>query len=365
MKSIISWVLLCLSMTATGQEFAFNQEDWEVRAQGSVLENYKGKASLYLYNGVARLKDFEFFTGVLEYDIFVTERRGFPGIHFRIQDSGNYEEFYIRPHQSGNPDANQYTPVFNGVAAWQLYFGERFSTAYAYTVNTWNHIKMVVTEDAMEVFINDMEKPMLTVGDLKHAHKSGAFEFSAGGPSGFRFANFKATKTENVRLVGEAKPIGELPEGLIATWSVSDPFAEKSLQGVTALNAEHKKALKWTTLDAEERGYANLSRVASRTSAQNTVFAKVIIQSDKKQVKKLFYSVSDRGTVFLNGQALVSGYNNFRAQDYRHLGTIGFHDAVYLPLKKGSNELWIAVSENFGGWGVMGAFQDPEGISVK
>ena len=40
------------------------------------------------------------------------------------------------------------------------------------------------------------------------------------------------------------------------------------------------------------------------------------------------------------------------SRDYRFLGTIGYFDAVYLQLKKGRNDLWIAVSENFGGWGI-------------
>jgi hypothetical protein len=36
-----------------------------------------------------------------------------------------------------------------------------------------------------------------------------------------------------------------------------------------------------------------------------------------------------------------------------------------LPLKKGDNELWLAVTENFGGWGVKAAFDDMDGISLK
>ena len=32
----------------------------------------------------------------------------------------------MRPHQVGNPDAIQYTPVFNGLSAWQLYHGDGF-----------------------------------------------------------------------------------------------------------------------------------------------------------------------------------------------------------------------------------------------
>jgi hypothetical protein len=35
-------------------------------------------------------------------------------------------------------------------------------------------------------------------------------------------------------------------------------------------------------------------------------------------------------------------------------------DSVVLPLKKGDNELWIAVTEAFGGWGIMGQLTDFE-----
>ena len=115
----------------------------------------------------------------------------------------------------------------------------------------------------------------------------------------------------------------------------------------------------------EERGYANLARVAIRAPGKNTVFVKVEIESDRKQTRQFYYGLSDRGILYLNGQALAAGYNNFRSQDYRHLGTIGFHDAVFLPLKKGKNELWIAVSEDFGGWGVMGGFKELAGLNLK
>jgi hypothetical protein len=42
------------------------------------------------------------------------------------------------------------------------------------------------------------------------------------------------------------------------------------------------------------------------------------------------------------------------SRDYRYLGTIGYFDNVTLPLEAGKNEICIAVSEAFGGWGIMG-----------
>ena len=68
--------------------------------------------------------------------------------------------------------------------------------------------------------------------------------------------------------------------------------------------------------------------------------------------------------LFLNGRLLYTGNNGYRTRDYRYLGTIGYFDAVTLPLEKGSNELWFAVSESFGGWGVQAAFEDTGGITI-
>jgi hypothetical protein len=367
MKSTISVILVFLGLSAFAQtqEFPFGTDKWEINASGSVLEMFEGKSSLYMYNGRAVLKDVEFFTGVLEYDIYITERRGFPGIQFRIQGEGNWEEFYVRPHQSGNPDANQYTPVFNGIGAWQLYYGDRFSVSYSYKMNAWNHIKLVVAERSAEVYINDMEVPALVIPALKREPKPGSIAFQAGGPSAFRFANLKITKTSSPTLKGQAASLKPMPEGTIKNWSVSAPFAEKKLEAVYELSEQLKTNQKWQLLEAEERGYINISRLVPRTPQANTVFAKVAIQSDRKQVKKLDYGLSDKGMIFLNDQIIAGSQNNYASQDYRHLGTIGFFDSAYLPLKKGKNELWIAVSENFGGWGLMARIEDQEGIRIE
>jgi hypothetical protein len=71
-------------------------------------------------------------------------------------------------------------------------------------------------------------------------------------------------------------------------------------------------------------------------------------------VKKLSIGYSDEVSVFLNGKIL---YRGRAAQGFREPGFLGIispeDDAVYLPLKKGSNELMLAVSEIGGGWGFI------------
>ena len=61
---------------------------------------------------------------------------------------------------------------------------------------------------------------------------------------------------------------------------------------------------------------------------------------------------------------IEGGNDTFQSRDYRFLGTMGFFDDVYLPLKTGENELWMAISEGFGGWGVQARFKDLDGITL-
>ena len=84
------------------------------------------------------------------------------------------------------------------------------------------------------------------------------------------------------------------------------------------------------------------------------VYARTNIESDRDQMKKLYIGYSDEVSVFLNGQVLFRGRS---AQNFRDPGFLGIvnpeDDAVYLPLKKGSNQLMLAVSELGGGWGFI------------
>ena len=364
-KKITSLLLFVITIGLNAQNLPSTPDIWEVQSNGHVFENFEGKPSLYLFQGVANLKSpVDFKTGIIEYSIFVTERRGFPGVHFRVGDNNDYEEFYIRPHQSGNPDANQYTPVFNGISGWQLYYGKGNAQAINYNMNEWNHIKLVIAEKDAEVYINNMEIPLFYIPELKIAPRSGTIRLSGGGPSPFHFADLKVTKIESPKLKSERIPLPEISDMLIKSWAVSNSFPESNVASNFMLSDKEKSNLRWNTVTSESAGYANLARVAQRANGNNTVFAKVIITSETDQIKKMVYGFSDRARIYLNDQILAGGTDNFVSRDYRFLGTMGFFDAVYLPLKKGKNELWIAVSENFGGWGVMAGFENKEGIKL-
>jgi hypothetical protein len=71
---------------------------------------------------------------------------------------------------------------------------------------------------------------------------------------------------------------------------------------------------------------------------------------------------SNKVRVFVNNILIYAGNNRFRSRDYRYLGTLGLFDTIYLPLKVGKNEISFAVTESFGGWGVMAQIDNCDDI---
>jgi hypothetical protein len=90
------------------------------------------------------------------------------------------------------------------------------------------------------------------------------------------------------------------------------------------------------------------------------VYARTSIRSDRDAVRKLSLGYSDDVSVFLNGRILYRGRS---AQAFRDPGFLGIvspdDDAIYLPLKKGNNELVLALSELGGGWGFVARLAEP------
>jgi hypothetical protein len=86
-----------------------------------------------------------------------------------------------------------------------------------------------------------------------------------------------------------------------------------------------------------------------------------VLHSDRERTKRLDFGFSDRVRVYLDRRLLYAGDDRYRSRDYRFLGSIGYFDSLYLPLKAGPNELILAVTEEFGGWGVQARLDDLEG----
>lgn len=363
----LAWALLCAlapALPVRSETVPFDPARWEIQAKEGRVVNHLGRSSLYLKGGVAAVRDSKFTNGVIEFDVALRRERGFMGAVWRVQDFENYEEFYMRPHQSGNPDANQYTPVFNGVPAWQLYHGEGYGAAVSYDFDRWTHVKIVVSGARAEVYVGDMEKPALVVRELKRETREGRVGLSASNVAPAVFSNFTFTALDSPPLKGTLSEAAAAPPGTVKSWMVSDAFDRKTLEGKYQLTPADTGRLKWRKLGAEQNGTANLARLQGAAAGRDTVFARLVVRSEREQFKRVSFGFSDEVKVYFNDRLLYGGNDIFQTRDYRFLGTMGLYDELYLPLRRGENELWLAVTENFGGWGVTARFENMEGIKL-
>jgi hypothetical protein len=299
---------------------------------------------------IPTLAGLELEDGVVELELATGAERGFHGVVWRLLDAESYESFFVRPHQMGNPDAVQYTPVFNGVSAWQLYHGPGFWAPIEFPLDGWFTIRVAFQGSRAEVFVGEGGAPSLVVPELKRPTAPGLIGILVGGP-GVHVARF-AYGSEAV--LGPAGPPSPPPaEGVVTGWLVSDAFPEALLGTSTQLDDDLLTGRSWKPLTAEPSGLVDLARVNGIRDGRDTVLARATLHAARAGVRRLELGFSDRAIVYLNGRALYRGDDTYRSRDYRFLGSIGYYDTLYLPLEEGDNDLVVAVSEDFGGWGVQ------------
>ncbi len=367
MKARTASVLLLLTLvpaSSQAESVAFDSDRWVFDAVEHRVTEHLGRSSLYMKGGAAWIADAELTDGVVEFDVAFTGARGFMGGFWRMHDRHNYEELYLRPHQSGKPDANQYTPVFNGQSGWQLYHGDGHGVPVTYPTNAWIHVKIVFSGSRGEVYV-DSEEPVLAIHEMKHEVRPGKVGLSVSNFAPAHFSRFSYQQLDRPALASPPPPAAVAPVGTVRAWSVSSAFPEASLDGKTVLDEASKQGLTWQTLGAERSGITNLARVTARSREANTVFARVVLHAEREGVRKVRFGYSDRVRVYFNDRLIYGGDNGYRSRDYRHLGTIGLFDELYLPLRQGSNELWFAVAESFGGWGLLAVVDDPSGVKLE
>jgi hypothetical protein len=340
---------------------------WDLQGQAKVGE-FQGRKCLALDGGAAILKDFEMRDAVIDVDVATTAFRGFIGFQFRLSDDGATGEWvYFRPQKSGYPDALQYTPILKTGANWQLYSGPGFIAQVDIPKDAWFHLRLEVTGAQAKFYLKDMDKPALVVDDLKSGAQKGEVALHVLTGATY-FSNFEIRTTPDVAW--QRRPPPMMP-GVLTSWEISPSYDALARNLEVPLSRAEAEAISWQKVQAEPPGHVVLYRYREAPHLRVTfandfskrldpqpgtklLYARTTIESDRDQVKKLAIGYSDEVSVFLNGQILFRGRS---AQNFRDPGFLGIvsadDDAVYLPLKKGSNELVLAVSELGGGWGFV------------
>ena len=340
---------------------------WELEGQAKATE-YKGRKCLSIGGGAATLKDLELRDGIVDVDVATPASRGFFGIQFRIApDGSNAEWVYLRPHKSGLPDAMQYTPVLNTGLNWQIYNGPGFTGAIEIPKDAWFHMRLEVVGPQAKLYVEDMDKPALVMSDLKSGVQTGGVAMAVLIGETY-FSNFRVRETPAAPWEPQRPP---MPPDTLIRWSLSPSYDALARDLERPLSPQERDKIQWQDVEAEPPGFVVINRYRDSPHPRVTfasdfskrldpqpgmrvVYARTSIVSERDEVRKLSIGYSDDVSVFLNDSILYRGRS---AQNFRDPGFLGIvspeNDAIYVPLKKGQNELVLALSELGGGWGFI------------
>jgi hypothetical protein len=182
-------------------------KDWNLEGRTATkLEDSDKKGvrlDLRTGQGIAWQKGTEFTDGTIEVDLRGEDRpqHSFVGVAFRIQDGTTYDAVYFRPFNFKAADATWRSRSVQYVShpenTWEKL---RAATPGKYEnvinpvpdPNGWFHVRIVVKNGKVSVYVDDAKKPCLIVQEIGK-RKGGGIGIFAGDQSGGDFANLKIT----------------------------------------------------------------------------------------------------------------------------------------------------------------------------
>ena len=345
--------------TLTG-EAGFSTRDGQ-----TILELKPGNREEHLHTGGAVLNDLTFRNGTIEFDVLATGSMG-AGFGFRRTDDKNFEDFYLRPHDNCDKaeDCIQYAPNTHGVLLWDLF--PQYQSPAPIKLNDWNHLKFVINGKRMNIFINGATTPTFQVGRLEGDSIEGGILMQGPGI----FANLVITPDATEGLSPDPLPDATANDNhFVRHWQLS-PHSELAEGKEPAFSDLPASAVAWQPIAAERNGLIDISRVYGLPlpySQRSFAWLKTTIHSKSDQTRTVQFGWAREAWVFVNGKLVYADKNLYpdakmrKAPDGRcSLQNGGFQ----LPLRRGDNEIDIALADNFYGWAIQFRLDDVKNLRL-
>lgn len=163
--------------------------------QGGAIIHFDAKPGA----GAVWIKDVNFSTGTIEFDVKGKDvlQESFVGIAFHATNDSTYEGVYFRPFNFKATDEVRRKHAIQYISLpkydW-FYLRETYPDKYEHSLNSpvnpddWFHVKIIVTKNNIEAFVNSDTQPCLSVQPLTHV-LSGVLGFWVGNGSDGEFCN--------------------------------------------------------------------------------------------------------------------------------------------------------------------------------
>ena len=326
---------------------------------------------MHVKSGGARLLGVEFADGIIEYDIDEdADDQGVPAIRFRQHGNDEAESFYLRTDADcpASIECVQYAPVSHGNEEWDVY--PEFQAGAPVHRSGWNHVKLVLSGQRMDAYVNHESTPSLRVGRLVRAARSGTLELrgdatyanlaiSPGAPAGLDPAPLPGPSDTDPRF--------------LRRWQLA-PVA--TLGRNAAVDYARKPAADgpWAAIAAEPTGFVNIGRDhGTAGGAPDLAWLRTTVVSERAQTKHVALGWAREIWVFVNGRLAFADRNLYypAAQRKPPMGRMALGNGGFdLALAAGSNRIEIAISDDLPsarhyGWGFAFRIDDLDGVTVE
>ena len=337
---------------------------------------YLGRPALRINRGVALVRGAAMENGTLDLDVAASDTTNFLGIAFRAANPRFANVVFLRPGASGTEEAVQYGPAFNSVGvAWQVYHGEGANAVADIPRNRWVHVRLELEGPVARLFVDTATAPTLVVPRVVTSGGTGLGIWAGAFGRGAYFSNIRYTPG----AAGGPQPAASAPRGTIGTWELS-PAIDAAEFTPDALPDLRRFA--WQRVEAEPEGFVLVNRyreapvggvprdstgtvladsvMTGKMEGARVVYARTTIASPREVTRRLRFAYSNGVVIYLNGRPLALAMNPGGLRST--LGVMAHEgDVVYLPLRRGANELVFAVVQLTGGWAFAARLEPPPG----
>lgn len=372
MKLLIGLTLLAFSLTAaaaTPDQYKLTDESVELRGNAIELIEFQGRQALKIKRGRAVLPEVSLLDGTIEFDMWLNGARAFAYVQFRLQSDSSFEEVYFRSHKSSQPDAAQYSPVFQRRSSWQLYHGPGGTASVALPADQWIPVKIELQGKRLALTVGQSEQAALVVETLGHQPHQGAIAFRGfvPGTSDAEYAGYfsNVRVSQSTSLSDEAAASQGAETGVIRKWKASEVFDPNGPLTSAVLDREIERWVEVPTLPNGVVEFLRHLQIPENQRGWATV-AQVTLNSPATQTCALKLGFSDEIVVGLDGRPMLYTDASYSFDEPRRQGLLHPDQAVvFLPLKPGRQTLSAAVADRFGGWGLYGQLEGCPDVKVE
>jgi hypothetical protein len=327
---------------------------------------YLGRTALYINRGVALVRGASMENGTLDLDVAASDTTNFLGVAFRAATPRFSNVLFLRPGLSGTEEAVQYGPALNSLGvAWQVYHGDGANAVVDVPRNRWVHLRVELDGPVARLFVDTATAPTLVVPRVVASGGAGLGVWAGAFGRGAYFSNIHYAAAPRSST---ATPVPNPPPGTVRGWEISSAIEAADF---TPAALPDLGRLTWQPVEAEPEGFVLINRyreapvggvprdstgavlidsvMTGKIAGSRIVYARTTVTAAHDETRRMQYAYSNGVVIYLNGRPLAFAMNPGGLRN--NLGVMArTGDAVYLPLRRGQNQVVFAVIECTGGW---------------